>query len=136
MYIYAVVIPSNLLPSFINETQRSCVLSCKDDICKNASNSCRGKNYYLGGESDQKINNSIVNCRYTAWNFIHFVAFGLLTFIFPSLWAGILASSFLFEYYEFAYLDCHDINDLPANTLGVMLGYLISPFKQTQNIEY
>lgn len=131
MYIYAVVLPSNWLPNIVNNTQRSCVLDCDDDdkICKNVISASRGNNYYLGGENNTKLVNKLENCRYTTWNLIHFVAFGLLTFVFPSLWAPILGSSFLFEYYEYAFLDCHDINDLPANTLGVGLGYLLSPYK-------
>lgn len=131
MYVYCLVIPVHSLPSFLTNIQKSCVVSCGDDKqCLAISNKTRGNNLFLGGASYQKEEKEIKKCRYTAWNCIHFFAYGLITYVFPSLWALNLMVSSAFEFYEYEYADCHDLRDIFANGLGIGLGYLCSPYKK------
>ena len=126
-YVWAIHLSAGYLPSFVDDIQKSCVMNCSDQLCSTQAKASRGKHLYL--DDPKKSKEIIEQCRFTYWNLIHGIMFGALTFVFPSLWQLNLGISIMWEYYEYAFLDCHDLADLPANTLGIAAGYCLSPYK-------
>lgn len=125
-YVWAIHLSAGYLPELIDGVQKSCVIGCSDQVCSAQAKASRGKHLYL---DDIKKSKEMGECRFTYWNLIHGIMFGALTFVFPSLWQLNLGISLMWEYYEYAFLDCHDLADLPANTVGIAVGYCASPYK-------
>lgn len=127
-YVWAIHLSAGMLPDSIDSIQKSCIVGCDDKLCSMQAKTSRGKSLYL--DDPIKSKQMIEDCRFTYWNLIHGIMFGALTFIFPSLWQLNLGISLIWEYYEYAFLDCHDLADLPANIIGIFVGYCVSPYRK------
>lgn len=139
-YIYCLIfapsiekVNNNYFIESINKINTSCFLPCHSNICNNFANLSRGKQYFISGNKD--INDKIKNCLITFYNFSHFILFFLLGFFSPNYCVFSFIIGLLFEYYEFIYLNCHDIWDIFWNFFGLVVGfYLQKYYKNNINI--
>lgn len=133
-YIYSLVyapsienINDNSFTSSIAKMNKSCILNCTSEKCKKYITDNRGKQYFISiPQNEQEYING---CVITFWGFTHFFMYFILALLVPAFYVELFFIGVGFEIYEYYKFDCHDMNDLYLNTMGILLGNFLSPFK-------
>jgi hypothetical protein len=132
-YIYSLIYAPSIenindgsFTTSIAKMNKSCFLACKTQKCKKYISKSRGKQYFISIPSEDQEH--IKSCIITFWGLTHFIMYFILTFIFPDFYIELFFIGIGFEVYEYFKFDCHDINDIYLNTLGILLGKCFSPF--------
>ena len=127
-YIYSIYIApyyeTTHANSFINKIHKSCVVPCKDDICKNLMKQ-RGKKYFIGVTDEEDVKN-MSNCFITFWGFTHLIFYVIVGIFLPNLVIETIIIGVLFEVFEYIKFDCHDPLDVILNITGFFIGKYIS----------
>lgn len=132
-FVYSFHIATNPnIPIYLKKLNHSCVYGCNINInkCSN-SNKCsniilpRGKSYIIE-DIDYITKNKLDNCSFTSWNLSHYLMYTIVTALCPEFALHFFTLGVLFEGYEWAVYDCHDMMDIAANTAGIGTGLLIS----------
>ena len=132
-YVYALIYaPSienashNTFEGSVSKINKSCLLNCKSENCKDYIAKNRGKQYFISIPTHEQ--EYIKSCVITFWGFTHFFMYFILSLLVPSFYLEFFAIGVLFEIYEYYKYDCHDVNDIYLNTFGILLGKYLSPF--------
>ena len=132
-YIYSLLyapsienVNDNSFTSKIARMNKSCLMNCDSDKCSEYISKTRGNQYFLSIDVNQQ--EYIKNCILTFWGFSHFLMYFILGFCVPSFYIEFFFIGVAFEVYEYHKYDCHDINDIYLNSIGILLGKILSPF--------
>jgi len=87
----------------------------------------RGKEYFI--QEKQKEQFKISSCIVTFWGITHSILYFILTFLLPNFYIEFFFMGIVFELLEYCIFDCHDIKDIIFNSIGILLGKLLSPYK-------
>ena len=118
---------NNIILKYINELNKTCFLNCKTNICKKYMMIGRGKEYFI--QEKQKEQFKISSCIVTFWGITHSILYFILTFLLPNFYIEFFFMGIVFELLEYCIFDCHDIKDIIFNSIGILLGKLLSPYK-------
>jgi hypothetical protein len=127
--IYAPLIENSNDDSFttqIANMNKSCLLQCKSESCKNYISNNRGNQYFISIPISEQ--EEIKSCVITFWGFTHFLMYFVLALIVPAFYIELFFIGVMFEIYEYYKYDCHDLNDIYLNVFGILLGKFMSPF--------
>ena len=129
-YIYCIYfapyIERNYTDSFIDKIHKLCLYKCATDKCIKYMIRTRGENYFISTPHYKQ--KEIKKCILTFWGVTHFVLYFILSFLFPAFYIDFFLLGIIFEIYEYYKFTCHDYNDLFLNTLGIVLGKILSPY--------
>ena len=129
-YIYCIYfapyIEKKYPDSFLDKIHKLCLYKCGSDKCRQYMISTRGENYFISTPPYKQ--KEIKKCILTFWGFTHFVLYFILSFLFPSFYIEFFGLGIMFEIYEYYKFTCHDYNDLILNTIGILLGKILSPY--------
>jgi hypothetical protein len=127
--IYAPSIENSNDDSFttsISKMNKSCLLNCKSDSCKKYISDNRGRQYFISIPPSEQEH--IKSCIVTFWGFTHFLMYFILAMLVPAFYVELFFIGVGFEIYEYYKFECHDVNDIFLNTMGILLGKFFSPF--------
>ena len=106
----------------------TCLITCKNQICKNITSNSRESNYSLGITSNAHVD----DCIFTGWEFSHVILHMFLGYYF-NIYISV-SLSVLFEIYEHYVYNCASWLDLFWNTFGLLIGIYIR-YRQQQQYE-
>lgn len=132
-YIYSLVYAPSIensnddsFTTSISKMNKGCLLNCASEYCKKYITDSRGKQYFISmPPSEQEY---IKGCIITFWGMTHFLMYFILATLVPAFYVELFFIGIVFEIYEYYKFDCHDVNDVYLNTMGILLGKFLSPF--------
>lgn len=135
-YIYSLLyapsienINDDTFTTSIAKMNKSCLINCNSEKCKKYIMDSRGKKYFISIPASEQEH--IQNCIITFWGFTHFIMYFILALLVPAFYIELFFIGVGFEIYEFYNFECHDVNDIYLNALGILLGKFFSPFNKS-----
>jgi len=132
-YIYSLVYAPSIensnddsFTTSVAKMNKGCLLNCTSENCKKYITDSRGKQYFISIPADEQEH--IRGCIITFWGLTHFVMYFILALLVPAFYIELFFIGVGFEIYEYYKFDCHDVNDIFLNTMGILLGKFFSPF--------
>jgi len=110
----------------VAKMNKSCLLNCTSENCTKYITDSRGKQYFISIPPSEQEH--MRNCIITFWGFTHFLMYFILALLVPAFYVELFFIGVGFEIYEFYKYECHDVNDIYLNTMGILLGKFFSPF--------
>lgn len=107
----------------LDQLNKSCMYDVRTPIMKTMTLTC-GSNYYLT-DVDPVITETLENCFTSFYNLSHLFMYMLLGFLCPNLFIETQLIGIGFEMYEYWFLDCADLLDIPYNFTGFIFGRLL-----------
>lgn len=115
----------------ISKMNKSCLLNCSTDECNTYIRKNRGNQYFISIPKNEQ--DDIKGCIITFWGLSHLIMYFLLAFFVPSFYIELFFIGVAFEIYEYHAFDCHDMNDIYLNTIGILLGRYFSIFNDNND---
>ncbi len=128
--VYAPTIENNKDDSWVTKLSnmnKSCLVNCKTKECETHIKNSRGNTYLISLPKEEQ--GYLKKCLITFWGFSHFLLYFVLAFFVPKLYIEEFIIGILFEIWEYYKFDCHDMNDIVLNGIGILLGRYLSPYK-------